>query len=168
MPLGLHTARMNARPDVCLPRVAQQTTTCDIAGMKLRIRELREQRGLTQEALAELVETSKGYVSQMESGKRTPSGAMLEKLAAAFGCRVPDLYDAGDVSDAISEIIAIISMVPQDERRNAGIPRETALLSAIKNASRISGDMRASIAYSSASSLSVIDSPTLPRFTSCG
>lgn len=87
--------------------------------MKLRIRELRDQRGLTQEALAELVETSKGYVSQMESGKRTPSGAMLEKLASALGCRVPDLYDAGDFADAISEIVAIISMVPHEERRNA-------------------------------------------------
>lgn len=39
----------------------------------IRIREERKRRGLTQEALAELADTSKGHVSNVENGKKDVS-----------------------------------------------------------------------------------------------
>lgn len=53
--------------------------------MRYRIKELRVARGWTQDQLAQLAGTNKGYISQLESGKREPSAETLRSLAAAFG-----------------------------------------------------------------------------------
>lgn len=54
-------------------------------GFSQNLRRARKARGLTLERLAEALDTSKGYLSDMESGKRSiPSGPMLERLAAAL------------------------------------------------------------------------------------
>ena len=52
--------------------------------MKYRIKELRGARGWTQQHLADLAGTSKGYISQLESGDRSPSAETLRALASAF------------------------------------------------------------------------------------
>ena len=61
--------------------------------MKLRIRELRKERGWTGQYLADLVGITKGYVSELENGKKAPGGMLLFRLARAFNCDVPDLFD---------------------------------------------------------------------------
>jgi transcriptional regulator with XRE-family HTH domain len=54
------------------------------------LKEWRKHRGLSQEALAEAAGTSKGYVSDMESGKRpVPPGRLTERLATALGVQAP-------------------------------------------------------------------------------
>ncbi|MBM4278473.1 MAG: helix-turn-helix transcriptional regulator [Deltaproteobacteria bacterium] len=49
----------------------------------------RSKSGLTQEAVAELMRTTKSAVSRLESaGKHAPSLATLKKYAQAVGCRL--------------------------------------------------------------------------------
>jgi len=55
------------------------------------IKEWREHRGLTQDGLAERVGTSKGYLSQFETGARRYNQDFLERIATALGCAPADL-----------------------------------------------------------------------------
>ncbi len=57
-----------------------------------RIRDLRVAKGLTQTALAG-VGISAGYVSLIESGKRTPSTAMVAQIADRLGVPVDQILD---------------------------------------------------------------------------
>lgn len=68
------------------------------------IKEWRKFRGLTQQQLADRVETVVSGISQLESGKQGYSQAMLEALAVALNCEPWDLLNvdpnkAGDVVD---------------------------------------------------------------------
>jgi transcriptional regulator with XRE-family HTH domain len=45
----------------------------------------RKQAGITQERLAELCDTEPAYIGQIETGRRCPSLAYVEKIAAALG-----------------------------------------------------------------------------------
>jgi transcriptional regulator with XRE-family HTH domain len=49
-----------------------------------RIRTLREQRGISQEALADLAEIHRNYISQIEGGKRNLSFFNVVKIARAL------------------------------------------------------------------------------------
>lgn len=51
-----------------------------------RIRALRKEAGLTQQQMADIVGTTKQYVSQLESGRnQTPNGVYLEGWSRRFG-----------------------------------------------------------------------------------
>jgi transcriptional regulator with XRE-family HTH domain len=59
-----------------------------------RIKALRGERGLQQRQLAEKAELTPSMVSQIESGRLTPSLHTLGKLAAALGVPIASLFDA--------------------------------------------------------------------------
>jgi transcriptional regulator with XRE-family HTH domain len=59
-------------------------------GKRLTI--LRQERGLTSERLAYENDVSKGYLSDIESGKKLPSLKMLEKLARALKVDIKELF----------------------------------------------------------------------------
>jgi transcriptional regulator with XRE-family HTH domain len=59
-----------------------------------RLRELRLERSLTQDALALIVATSKPFISDLERGVKVPSLTMILRLASALDCRVYDLVKA--------------------------------------------------------------------------
>ena len=50
--------------------------------------EVRAKAGLTQEQLAERMETSQSTIARLESGRTMPSGKTLAKLAKATGTRL--------------------------------------------------------------------------------
>ena len=52
-----------------------------------KIKELRLQRGLTQEELASRCELTKGYISQLENDIASPSIATLKDILNILGCR---------------------------------------------------------------------------------
>jgi transcriptional regulator with XRE-family HTH domain len=59
----------------------------------MTIKRLREQRGLTQEALAKKAHIHRVYVAQIEGQTKVPSLATLEKLAKALGVPVTELLE---------------------------------------------------------------------------
>jgi transcriptional regulator with XRE-family HTH domain len=58
-----------------------------------RISQIRRQRGMTSERLAYENDLSKGYLSDIENGKRLPSLKTLERLARALHVKLKDLFD---------------------------------------------------------------------------
>ncbi len=64
----------------------------------MRIKELRQARGLSQEALAKKVGTHQVYIAQLEGSAkkpptRTPSLPMLQRLAKALKVNVGELLE---------------------------------------------------------------------------
>jgi transcriptional regulator with XRE-family HTH domain len=58
------------------------------------IRQLREQRGLSQLALAKKADVAQGYISSLEAGeKKNPSITILKKIARALGVPVTELLE---------------------------------------------------------------------------
>jgi len=55
------------------------------------LRELRKQRGLSQETLAHDAEIERNYISLLELGRNSISIKMIFKLAAALNISVTDL-----------------------------------------------------------------------------
>ena len=57
-----------------------------------RIRELRNQRGISQEELADLASLDRTYITSIERGKRNISIVNLEKLANALEVSLAVLF----------------------------------------------------------------------------
>lgn len=65
--------------------------TIDWPGFARELKRRRARLGLTQAQLAERVGVRLATIGRIEIGNRRPSIDLLERLAAAFGCRVRDL-----------------------------------------------------------------------------
>ena len=64
-----------------------------------QIREIRRQRHLTQEKLAEKVDLSVPYISHLERGSKKPSLEVLTRLAESLGVTVDRLLAGNQVTD---------------------------------------------------------------------
>ena len=83
-----------------------------------RVRRLREQRGLSQTALAERLALSLSYISQIEGNQRPVTAAVLLKLAEAFGGDVSQFAD-----DTDKRLLGELDCALQDRTlRNAPVP----------------------------------------------
>lgn len=56
-----------------------------------RVRERRQNRGLSQEAMALEAGLHRSYIAQLEGGRRNPSLDTLAKVAVALRCDLADL-----------------------------------------------------------------------------
>jgi transcriptional regulator with XRE-family HTH domain len=77
-----------------------------------RLRKLREERGWSQEILAEKSDLHFTYISQIERGSRNPGLNSLGSLAKALGMRLPDLVKDLTHNQSVTA------------RRKAGRPRK--------------------------------------------
>lgn len=59
-----------------------------------RLRELRQSRNLTQEALAEAADLSGNYISDLELGLKVPSLTIIVRLSQALDIAAADLLTA--------------------------------------------------------------------------
>lgn len=75
------------------------------APMSLRIRQIRESKGWTQEHLASLAGLSRSQLAMIERETRPANTLRLNAIAAALGVRTEDLFDSGDDVARISQII---------------------------------------------------------------
>ena len=57
----------------------------------MRLRQIRERRGITQETLAKKAGVSRAYLSRLEMGRHDPPLSRLRKLAKALGVPVTEL-----------------------------------------------------------------------------
>jgi len=58
---------------------------------------LRNQRGLSQQALADLVECSTPFIGNIEIGRRFPSPENLDKIASSLGVLPAELFVAATI-----------------------------------------------------------------------
>lgn len=61
-----------------------------------RLRELREQAGISQEKMAELVGVSKGQIQKYEYGVNMMNTEKLQKAADALSVMVQDFFEEGE------------------------------------------------------------------------
>lgn len=81
------------------------------------LREWRKHFGLTQQQLADRMETSKSVISEWETGKKRWNQDMLEALADALGCEPADLIMRDPTAPA--SIWSIWDRVPEAKRADA-------------------------------------------------
>lgn len=61
--------------------------------MVMRIRVLREARGLTQKALGDSMKTAQNAISQWENEVSLPKARQLPMLAQVLGCSIDELFE---------------------------------------------------------------------------
>lgn len=61
--------------------------------IRLRIKALRDQKGWTQEYLAEKINRSREFVNKFETGKQKISFSTLVRIAIAFDLSLKELVD---------------------------------------------------------------------------
>jgi transcriptional regulator with XRE-family HTH domain len=59
--------------------------------LSLILRRQREAKGWSQEELAARVKVTQGFIAQLEAGDKSPSLALLRRLAKALGVPVAEL-----------------------------------------------------------------------------
>ena len=64
------------------------------------LEQLRKQRGVRQEDLAQTLGVSRQTVISLEKGKYNPSLALAFKLARYFGLSIEDIFDDSDEAQA--------------------------------------------------------------------
>jgi transcriptional regulator with XRE-family HTH domain len=74
-------------------------------GFQKRIKELREEKGWTQEVLAKKLNIARSNISKYESGGLDASTDMLKKLADLFGCTTNYLLDIDESPQEIRQMI---------------------------------------------------------------
>lgn len=60
-----------------------------------RVREIRLQKGLSQEGLARLAKIDRTYIGGIERGERNPGIKNVYRIAAALGIPASDLFREG-------------------------------------------------------------------------
>lgn len=58
-----------------------------------RLNQLRKEKKMSQERLAELSELNRPYISAIEQGKRNVSIEVIEKLAQALEIQIKDFFE---------------------------------------------------------------------------
>lgn len=85
-----------------------------------KLKQIRKERGLSQDAMAELLKTSKQVISRYENGKRTPKITIAQQYAAILGISatflLDDNYDAqtdfgvqNELDNRIKELTKLVS-----------------------------------------------------------
>jgi len=60
--------------------------------LKNRLEELRKQRGIKQEELAEILEVTRQTISSLENGRYNPSIILAFKIAKYFNVSIEDIF----------------------------------------------------------------------------
>nr|WP_321457254.1 helix-turn-helix transcriptional regulator [uncultured Cohaesibacter sp.] len=89
------------------------------------LREWRKHRGMTQEQLAEAIDSTKQTVSRMESGYSPYNQPFLEACSEALSCSTADLLIGPPADDQRQEIFLKIRKLPNSE-----LPKIIAFLNA--------------------------------------
>ena len=60
--------------------------------MKNRLEELRKEKGITQEKLAEILEVTRQTIGSLENGRYNPSIVLAFKIARYFNVAIEDVF----------------------------------------------------------------------------
>jgi transcriptional regulator with XRE-family HTH domain len=92
--------------------------------MGLNLHPILARTGINQTTLADRVGVRKGFISEIMSGKKTPSHDTLLSIAAALGVQVGDLFDDAPTKVAMAQGLSETQAVPYEwrPRRQAEVP----------------------------------------------
>ena len=111
-------AKPLSTPDLCHSLIGGGGSVAytNRVGLPLRIRELRQNRGLTLAQLAEVVGISTPHMSQVERGIKNVNNHLLERIASALRVEPYQLIAAGPpTSPTLAQILA--KLPPEDQKR---------------------------------------------------
>ncbi len=77
-----------------MEEISQETENLDALIIGKRIRALRNERGMTLDALAEILGRATSYVSGIENGKKDPKLNELQTIARALGVELDELLNS--------------------------------------------------------------------------
>jgi len=90
-------------------------TNCYNRGMKLRLKEVRKQKGLTQRQVADMAGMSVSYYTEIENGKKQINAHRMDRIAEALDVTPPDLIlDTKNPEDAA--LLARIKALSDQQR----------------------------------------------------
>ena len=92
----------------------------DAKAVGTRLKAVRTERGLTQEQLAQLVDLSPNYLSNIETGLKTPKLDTFVKIINALQCDANTLLaDVVDVtgSEESGQLSKALAVLPPNEQR---------------------------------------------------
>ena len=86
-----------------------------------KIRQLRMQKGVTQDILARTLNVSYQTVSKWENGASMPDIQLLPEIAVYFGCTIDDLFDLSEQAqfERIENMLAMQEVLSTEEFRQA-------------------------------------------------
>jgi transcriptional regulator with XRE-family HTH domain len=93
----------------------------------VNLKAYRKLRGVSQTKLAELCNSSTGYIGEIECGRRFPSVNMIERLATALGIESWHLFRNEPVNSSVSYLS--INLAPT--QKNEIVKKATTALSKI-------------------------------------
>ena len=85
-----------------------------------RIKEIRKERGLTQEEFAEMINISQRTLSGIEIGKNFLTSQTLDRILEVFDMQPDDLFKLKNLRSANElkkDIISILDNMPEDKIR---------------------------------------------------
>jgi transcriptional regulator with XRE-family HTH domain len=82
----------------------EMTKEDEIPAISQRIRQLREDRDLSQKALGKLVGVTDSAITYWENGDRFPRGSNLKKLAKALGVSESDILGETDLKQTQTSV----------------------------------------------------------------
>lgn len=83
----------------------------DDSRLQIRIRDLRRQRSLTQEELADALGISRQSINAMEAGRTLPSLPMALQIASYFAVPLSSVFIVEDI-DGIKALVPVATMPP--------------------------------------------------------
>lgn len=76
-----------------------------------KVRAIRKRRGLTQEQLAEMIDTQHSYIGYVERGEQNITLITLEKIANALKVDSRSLFDYEELSGRNPKIFSIVEFL---------------------------------------------------------
>lgn len=98
--------------------------------MESNIRNLREERGITQKALGEIIGVSQQIVSRMEKNRNTIQADVLIQLADYFGVSTDIVLGYQGKDNGISSVMDILQVHADTTGENAGMVEKIGNISA--------------------------------------
>lgn len=86
-----------------------------------RIRTIRKSKGLTQEALSEMMEINPKYLSSIERGKENPTLNTLLSLADNLGVDLGEIFGVLQAEDPVASKEMILSVLDQADEKQLNV-----------------------------------------------